>query len=140
MKRLLRRKFKLFRKQTGFTLLEVLIAVGILGVIGVGLLTALETNARATRTLDEKVEGANLAAAYLEVIKESPYSANYTGVGDNITMPTQYSVNIETECSSDGTTFGDCAGSENETLQRITVQVFREDRPILSLCTFRTKR
>ena len=140
MGRLLKGKFKLIRKQTGFTLLEVLIAVSILGVIGAGLLTALDTNARATRTLDEKVEGANLAVAFLEVIKESPYSANYTDIGDNITMPTQYSVNIEARCSSDGASFGDCVGSANETLQKITVHVLREGRPVLSLCTFRTKR
>ena len=45
----------MFRKQTGFTLLEVLIALSILGVIGVGLLTALNTNARATRILNEVI-------------------------------------------------------------------------------------
>jgi len=141
MKQRLKEKFKIFREQRGFTLFEVLIAVSILAVIGTGLLAALNANSRATRTLDEKVVAASLAADYLEAIKASPYAATYPSAGENITIPFQYTMVIETECSSDGTTFGNCTGSENETLQKITTIVSREDgKPVLSLCTYRTKR
>jgi len=140
MKQRLKGKFKLFREQKGFTLLEVLIAVSILAVIGTGLLTALDTNSRATRTLDEQVVATNLATDYIEVIRGCPYAATYPNAGENITIPFQYSVVIETECSSDGATFGACTGSENETLQKITALVSREGRPVFSLCTYRCKR
>ena len=120
--------------------MEILVTVGILAVIGAGLLTALNNNARATRTLDEQVVGANLAAAYLEAIKELPYSDNYSSAGDNIIVPMQYSVVISTAFSDDGTTWVD-SYSGNETLQRITVRISREGgKPVTSLCTLRTKR
>lgn len=72
MRRLLERKIGLFPGQKGFTLMEVLIALFILGALGAALLTALQTNARATRTLDEKVQASNLAAAYLEKSETYP--------------------------------------------------------------------
>ena len=132
MRWLLKRKFKLFQEQTGFTLIEILFAVGILGIIAAGFLTALETNSRATRALDEKTVAANLAAAHVEALKESSYSDNYSNVGDNITIPFQYSVAIDVEFSSDGTTFGPYTGADNETLQLITVFVSREGgKPVL---------
>jgi len=141
MKQLLKGKFKIVWEQRGFTLLEVLIAVSILAVIGTGLLAALDTNSRSTRTLDEKVVAASLAADYLETIKASPYATTYPDAGENITIPFQYTMVIKTECSSNGITFGNCTGSANETLQKITVHVSREGgKPVLSLCTYRTKR
>ena len=140
MKQRLKEKFKIFRGQRGFTLFEVLIAVSILAVIGTGLLSAMEANSRSTRTLDEKVVAASLAADYLEAIKASPYADTYPNAGDNITIPFQYTMVVEIECSSDGTTFGNCTGSENETLQKLTTIVSREGKPVLSLCTYRTKR
>ena len=61
-------RFRFLKEQKGFTLLEVLVAVGILGLIGVAFLTALNTNSRAARTLDEQVVATNLATVHLEVI------------------------------------------------------------------------
>ena len=118
--------------------MEVLVALGILVVIGAGLLTALNNNARATRTLDEQVEGGNLAIAYIEAIKELPYSDNYTNAGDNIIVPMQYSVTIDIDYSDNGTTWVD--SYTDETLQRVTVHISREGKPVTLLCTFRTER
>ena len=135
---------KSLRGQRGFTLLEVLIALFILGALGAALLTALQTNARATRTLDEKVQGANLAAAYLEEIRDTPWTHDYSAVGSTIPKPPQYTVTVELQCATEAVNnvpnFGPCTGSEAETLQKINVVVKREGRPVLSLCTYRSKR
>ena len=131
-------KFKLFQEKTGFTLIEIVIALGILAAIATGFLTALNTNSRATRDLDEKVTAANLATAYLEAIKESSYAVTYPNAGDNITAPFQYDVDVDIDYSNDGTTWVDFY--TDETLQKITVIVSREGEYVLSLCTYRCKR
>ena len=133
--------FRLFQGQKGFSLFEVMVAVGILGFIGAGVVLALDTNYRATRTLDEQVTATNLATAHIEAIRSLPYAATYPNASENITIPPQYSVVINTECSSDSETYVPCTGSDNETFQLIKVCISREGgKPVLSICTYRTKR
>jgi len=144
MRQLIRVKLPFLREQTGFSLIEVVVAVAILAAIGVAFMTALETNYRADRTLDEKVVATNLATEYIEAIKQCPYAPTYPNADctlDGIYVPFQYSVTVDTECSSDGETFAPCTGSEDETFQKIIVRVSREGgKPVLSMCAYRTKR
>lgn len=140
MRRRLRGKIRILVGQWGFTLMEVLVAMAILAAFGTALLTALNTNARATRTLDEKVQASTLAAAYLEEIRNIPYAHSYPTVGATIYKPPQYTVTVEVQCSIDGTTFRTCQLTADETFQKINVIVSREGRTVLSLCTYRSKR
>ena len=141
MRSLLKGKFKLFREQKGFTLLEVLVAVAILGAIGVTFMTALDTNYRATNILDEQVTATNLATAHIEAIRSLPYAADYPNASENVTIPSQYSVAIDIEASSDGINFYPPTGSDNETFQLIVIRVLREEgKPVFSMCSYRTKR
>ncbi len=140
-------RLRFLRGQRGFSLIEVLVAAAILAVIGVVLLNALDTNAKATRQLDEKVVATNLATAYFEAIKASPYAETYDGVVVDITIPPQYIVNVDIQFSSDGDPndgiiWVDTYDTENpQTIQKITITVSREGgRHILSICTFKTKR
>lgn len=57
------------RDQRAFSLIEVLVAVGILGVIGTSVVMALETNFRAARTLDEQVVAVNPVIAHIQATK-----------------------------------------------------------------------
>ena len=141
MRQLGKEILRLLQGQKGFSLFEVLVAVGILGFIGAGIITALDTNYRATSVLDDQVTATNLATAHIEAVRNLPYAPNYPNASDNITIPSQYSVVINTECSTDSTNFYECTGSDNETFQLIVVRVFREgEEPIFSMCSFRTKR
>jgi len=85
------------------------------------------------------VVAANLATAYLEAIKASPYDNTYPNAGDDITLPFQYSVTVDVAYSNDGgTTWVD--SYTDEVFQRITVIISREGSHVLSVCTYRSKR
>ncbi len=81
-----KRSLRFCRGQKGLTLIEVVVAVGILSFIGTGVVLALGTNYRAARTLDEHVVAVDLASNHLEVIKDLPYAVTYPNAGDNITI------------------------------------------------------
>ena len=141
---------KIFRGQRGFSLLEVVIAVAMLGFIGTGVILAIDTNARASRTLDEQVVATNLATAYLEAIRVLPYGTTYpeySTAGDGINIPPGYSVSIDVVYTDnyldpdEGPTewVEEYTPNNDEYLQRIRVIVSREDgKPVLSMCTFKT--
>ena len=129
--------------QSGFSLIEIVVAVGIIGFIGAGVVMALGTNSRANRILDEQVTAVNLATSYFEAIRQLPYNNGvdpYSSASANVTIPAQYSVVIDVNYSYDGTTWVDTY-SGVEKLQRITVSVSREGgKPVFSTCTYRTER
>lgn len=124
----------LLRGQGGFSLLEALIAVAILGFIGTGVVMGLDTNYRAGRVLDEQVKATNLVTAYIEAIRVLPYDNTgdhpYSDAGADITLPPQYTVEIDAECSADGENFGPCTGSANETLQLIRIKISHGGKPV----------
>jgi len=140
-------RLRFLRGQKGFTLIEVVLAAAILAVIGVGLLNALDTNAKATRQLDEKVVATNLATAYFEAIKAAPYDITkpyYDDAVAGITIPLQYDVNVDIYFSSDGAS-GDGIDwvdtYTDETIQEIAITISRDDgKHILTICAFKTKR
>lgn len=144
MKWLRRGRFRLFRGQKGFTLIEILVAVVILAAIGVVFMRTTATNARASGILDEKVVATNLVTAYLESIRQVTYddSANpYSTVSSNITIPTQYNVAINVLYSGDGITWQPSKDPGDLKLQKISISVSRTNgKLVLTTCTFRMKR
>ena len=137
MRWLLKGKFKLFRGQTGFTLIEVTFAVGLLALIGVVFIGSLNTAYRSVGVLDEKTQAEALARSQMEIIKDSTYqdSGNYTAL--TIDLPTQYSMSINVQDITPTPTL------QENTLQEIKVSVSRPtgegDRPIFSVSTYKVK-
>lgn len=131
-------KSGLLRDQRGFSLLEVLVAVSILAFIGVAVVQGLTTVSRSTAITDEKSVAGNLATGYIDSIKGLDYAATYPTAGQNITIPSQYSVVVDITFSSNGTTWSYVY--TGQTLQKIRILISRESRPVLSVCTFRTER
>ncbi len=136
MRWLLKGKFKLFREQTGFTLIEIMFAVGLLAVIGVVFIGSLNTAYRSVGVLDEQIQAEALARSQMEDIKDSTYqdSGNYTVTVD---LPTQYSMSINVQDITPTPTL------QENTLQEIKVSVSRPtgegDRPIFSVSTYKAK-
>ena len=129
---------RLLREQRGFTLLEMALAVAILGAIGAAFLTAQATGTRATNTLDETVQAEALARSQLEDIKNTAYN---TDVGCyaaedcyfvTVVPPSDYSLAVSTEQIDFGA---------SNALQKIAVTVNRtgSGKPVFSLATFKKK-
>ena len=108
--------------ERGLTLLEMIIALGILGVIGTAFLVTLATGNRATGALDQQTQAEVLARSQLELIADvGPCSGAYP----TVTTPFQYTVNATS-------TYEDPPTNK---LEKIAVSVSRVGRPILSLTT-----
>ncbi len=117
--------------ERGFSLMEVMIALGILGFIGVAFLTALATASRSTGTLDEQVVAERLAREQLAEISAAPWAATYTPA---VTPPPGYSPpSIITGTATP------IAGKTNDcNLQSITVSVSKTGgKPVFSVTTYR---
>ncbi len=64
----------LAQSQKGLGLIEVLIAVAILGVVAVVFLSSLATSSKATIIADEQTKAESLTRSELEYIKSQPFS------------------------------------------------------------------
>jgi len=66
----------------GFTMIEVVIAIALIGIIGVAVLSALSTASMALIIADERATAESLARSQMEYVKNSPY--------DNVNDPPEY--------------------------------------------------
>jgi len=124
------------KSQTGFSLLELLAALGIFSLIAIVYVQALQSNTTILRVGDEHTTARNLAATIVETVRNENFSANYSSVTDNISVPLQYDVSIEYKYSDDG---GD-TWTDNFSiisLQRITVFISRDGKAVMNICDYR---
>ena len=141
-------RYRQFREQSGFTLIEALVAVAILAAIGVTFTTAYYTSYKSVGTLNEKTQAEALIRTQLDDIQASTYqeTGNYTVT---VTLPPQYSMSINTTTpqrigtADNYTSLEELVGEPVTTIQEITVTVFRTGngraRPVLSIGTYKVK-
>ena len=105
------------RSEPGFSLIEMLIALGVMGIIGVGFSLALQGALRAQDLTKERVTSENLARAQLEEIRNQGFITSYTST---VPVPSGYAISITTEdfCSPEP-----CTPDGN--LQKNTIRVSR---------------
>jgi prepilin-type N-terminal cleavage/methylation domain-containing protein len=68
--------------RTGFTLVEVMIAVSIIAIAVLGSITAIQTGRIHARSISQEIIGQNLAAAMMELVKRSGYDE--IGYGEDL--------------------------------------------------------
>jgi len=74
------------KSKKGFSLIEVVIALGLLGIIAASILGALGTAAKALFITDERETARNLAESQMEYVKELDYAFTY----DPAAIPNEY--------------------------------------------------
>ena len=135
----------------GFTLIEVVIAIALLGIIGAAVLSALSTASLALINADKRATSESLARSQMEYVKTKPYSGaptegvgNYAKTTDDI--PNGYTI---WSVSRNGTIVNggpsdpvigipwdsgnNTAAYEDKGLQKITVIVKFDDEVLVTL-------
>lgn len=127
-----RRINNLLKGQKGIGLLEVLLAVAILGVIGVGFMQALATTSEGADSHEKRVTASSLAQSQVEYIKSSAYLAdgNYPKLSP---LPPPYDIDIErVNIDKDGLEVEVETGK-----QEVTVKVYHQGDFVLEMTTLK---
>ena len=147
-------------RQQGLSMLEVMVAVAILGVVGVALMTGLNGAFRAQDISREQVRAENLARAQLEYVREQTYFAApsnpyiippgddpgaYSVPPPGVVVPQGYEiiVTITQYCDGlgpDGEPGGDSDCYVTADIQMNTVRVSREGKGLVVVEDLKTRR
>ena len=130
------------RNGRGVTLIEVMVAIGILGIIGPTFLGSMGTAQKATRITSAQGQAEALARSQLETIKNSAYlDCDPTPCYSTITdIPAQYNVSISVQIIDTPT----CSVDSNcNTLQEVAVAISRpsggSELPVLVVSMYKVK-
>ena len=143
---------KLNRNQKGLTLIEVLIAIAILGMIAVPFLTALSTSSRALIIADERTTAESLVRSEIEYVRSQDYcnaswsyNVNSTGSTPSVLDPPCWLVAshaLPDNCKDYSLTVNaSLIDGEDVGIQNITVTVKRDnDKLVLTTSTYNVAR
>lgn len=127
------RFYRLFRHNSrGITLIEVLIAVALMGIIAVAFLSALATASTALIIADERATAESLARSQMEYVKNCGYeygaSPWYEQVDVESTTHPGYFISVDAPPINPDT--GEAIDPANDAgIQKITVTVTHQDKP-----------
>jgi len=141
---------KLVTGQKGMTLIEVLIAIAILGMIAVPFLTALSTSSRGIIIADERTTAESLVRSEIEYVRSQEYynaswSYNVTSTGSTLSDPPVWLVEshaLPDNCKDYSLTVdASLIDGGDVGIQNITVTVKRDnDKLVLTTSTYNVAR
>jgi len=134
------------KSEKGFTLIDTLVALGLMGIIAVGLLSGLATTFRAGGISQERVAAESLAKSQWESIRTQDYilTADYNPDDPEkryqlIEIPEDLAVKgYAIEIGTPQTIIS--PGTDEFELQGITVVINRDDKPLLMISDYRVGR
>jgi prepilin-type N-terminal cleavage/methylation domain-containing protein len=122
------------KSEKGFTLIEVLVTLGIVGILGASFLSSLTNSTRAVIQTDQMDTGRALAQSMMEYVKEQKYSGS--GYANSTALTAQYpEFNVSIAISTPGS-----AGQRDALIQNVTITVTQNGKTITTLEGFKTKR
>jgi len=112
------------KSERGFSLVEVVIAIALLGIVGVAFLGGLSTASKAIFIADERATAESLARTQMEYVRNQPYDADTTHNPPQYSkipnIPAGYDIDVSAvrlDPKGDGTT-------NDDGIQKITVKVY----------------
>jgi len=128
-------------RSRGFTLIEVVIAIALMGTIAIAILGALSSASLALITADKRATAESLARSQLEFVKNQPY-IDYSESGHDdydVIDGNPYTVEVVVQ-PIDPDTYqpypyleGDGRFQQDDGIQQITVTVSRDGKAIITL-------
>lgn len=112
--------------EKGFSIIEVLIAIAILGIVGVGMLSGLSGSSTATLVTDNRETAKNLAEAQMEYVKNQAYAPSYAAAP----IPAEY-VNYSATINA--------VYLQDADIQKVTVAIKHQGDSVLSLEGYKVK-
>lgn len=132
------------RKEAGFTLVEELVAVAVVGLGLVILVSMITTGAVGARKVNDLVVAESLARSQIELIKDAAYQANPgTSPYPAVSAPAEFSVNVSYQywdSSANGGSGGFITAHHNEGLQKITVTVSSDGETLHTTSSYKVDR
>jgi prepilin-type N-terminal cleavage/methylation domain-containing protein len=128
-------KIKLLHGQKGFGLVEILVALAILGVTAVGYMSALATSTKTAVKTDQMDTGRAIAQTVMEYVKKQSFSPagsyyNQTDIDDMLSGYPGYTVNINATAAPERDTY----------IQKVTVTVYHTGQTVTTLEDCKAKR
>ena len=117
---------KMKNRQRGIALIEIIVAMALLGLIAVGFLGGTRMTSVTRVQADDRASAKIIAESVLDEIKTQDFDSEYI-----VTLPSGY---------SGYTVTAEAGYLRNNCLQRITVQVSRNDSLIFELEGFKVQR
>ncbi len=117
------------KRERGFSFIEVVISLAVVGIVAVGFLSGLGTASKGLLITDERETANNLAEAQMEYVKNLPYSVSYSESTAILNEYEYYGVEIVTTALEDGN------------IQKITVTVSHQNKPgVITLEDYKANR
>jgi prepilin-type N-terminal cleavage/methylation domain-containing protein len=111
-------------RSRGFTLIDVMIAIALIGIIAIAFLSALSTASTVLIITDERATAESLARSQMEDIKNQPKSATYPSTIPPAYEEAGYSATIDTNLLNEG-------------LQKITIIIDHDGEELVTLVGYK---
>ena len=121
---------QLSRIDRGFSLIETVIAIGLLGIIAVALVSALATGIKVLSMTDIRETARDLAERQMESVQRQPYDAahNPPVYQALVGAPADFTITLTPTRLDRG------GGTDNDTgIQHVTISVKKGTKPIFEL-------
>ena len=124
----------------GFSMLEVVIAIALLGIIAVSVLSALQTAALALISADRRATAESLARTQMEYVRYSEYDVELAEGHPDYSLDPQIQTTLPPDFTVDTTAIRlnkDVDPDDDDGIQAIAVTVSHDGRVIVTLEDFK---